>query len=165
MEMYHARASDEAHPELARTPEYPMAVTLAGLAWIAFGALILFNLVILLASVLSLSAQVQAEERGAAVAGGFCGGLMLALFGAVFIHVGIQSVRGTARDTLGNGIGSILFGLINFVSAAVQSNAGHGIQAGIGVLIGTGLVTAGVLALMGRTDYKAWRQADVRTRQ
>jgi hypothetical protein len=108
-----------------------------------------------------LAAGGSGGERGAAVAVGVgvCGGLLLGLFGAVFVHVGVQSVRGTARDTLGNGIGSIIFGLLNLGSGTLQAGAGQVIQAGVGFLVGAGLIAAGVLALVGRSDYKAWRRA------
>src|SRR5260370_40664686 len=39
----------------------------------------------------------------------FCGGLLVALFGGGFIFVGVQTLTGAAKDTLGNGIGSIIF--------------------------------------------------------
>lgn len=153
---------EEPEPDFETAPGYPTTVTIAGIAWIIFGALILLNLLVLLLLMSGLAAQGQA---GAAVAGGVCGGLLLGLFGAAFIFVGVQSVRGTAHDTLGNGIGSIIFGLLNLGSGALQVVGGQVIQAGIGFLAGAGLLTAGVLALVGRSDYKAWRKAQKASRQ
>jgi len=149
---------DEADlPAIGRV-EIPTSVRIAGIVWIVFGALILVNPVINL------------------LAGGGGGGDMVAvliviLFGAVFINVGVQSLRGTAADTLGNGIGSIIFGVLNagygamiFVGAAVGGlpMALAVVIGGISILGGIGLLTAGVLALVGRQDYKAWRQANLR---
>src|SRR5438105_14622938 len=90
--------------------EYPSVVRLAGIVWIVFGCLILLNAMALLA--LSLLA---ADEKGgtAYMAGGLCAYAFLLFCGGVFIHVGVQSVRGTATDTLGNGIGPIIFGPLN----------------------------------------------------
>ena len=143
----------------AREPVYPTTVTIAGIAWIIFGGLIIVNLLVFLLFMFVMAAGAQGGERGAAVAGGVCGGFLFGLFGAVFIHVGIQSVRGTARDTLGNGIGSIFFGLLNVGSGLLQAGSGQVIQGGVGFVLGAGLIAAGVLALVGRSDYKAWRQA------
>jgi hypothetical protein len=150
--------------DYATARPYPVTVTIAGIAWIAFGGLILLNLLVVLLILFVAAAGQQGGGRGAFVAGGVCGALLLGLFGAVFIHVGVQSVRGTARDTLGNGIGSIIFGVLNLGAGAAQAGAAQVgaaqvIQAGVGFLAGAGLIAAGVLALVGRNDYKAWRQA------
>ncbi len=77
---------------------------------------------------------------------------IVALFCAVFVMVGIQTIRGRAPDTLGNGIGSILFGV--FALANVTSPVA--IYAIVSVLQGLGLVAAGVMALVVRAQYKAW---------
>jgi hypothetical protein len=113
---------------------------------------------------------------------GVCPVLIGVLFGAVFIHVGVQSTRGTARDTLGNGIGSLGFALLNggfgvllitsgiVASGTTGGRAGStdaliaGIIGGSSLLDGIGLLAAGVLALVGRREYKAWRRAQKRQR-
>jgi hypothetical protein len=145
-------------PDFENAPVFPTTVTLAGIAWVIFGGLILLNLLGFLLVMFGLAAGARAGERAAAVAGVVCGGLIIGLFGVVFIIVGVQSVRGTARDTLGNGIGSMIFGLLNVGTGAMQGEAGHVIQGCVGFLVGAGLIAAGVLALVGRGDYKAWRQ-------
>ena len=145
--------------DLRRAPVFPTTVTMAGIAWIVFGGLILLNLLVFLLLMFGVAAGGQGGDRGAAVAGGVCGGLILGLFGAVFIHVGVQSVRGTAPDTLGNGIGSIIIGALNIGAGVLHAGAGQVIQAGVGMLAGAGLIAAGVLALVGRSEYSAWRQA------
>ena len=50
------------------------------------------------------------EATGRAISGA-CAMVFALLFGGGFVFVGVQSIRGTASDTLGNGIGSILLGL------------------------------------------------------
>jgi hypothetical protein len=109
-----------------------------------------------------------------------CGVIFVILIGAVFLNVGVQSVRGTARDTLGNGIGSILFGLLyggagtflmigsfflHTLAAETETAALMlGIFGTIALLCGLGLLAAGVMALVGRDEYKAWRRAEKRRR-
>src|SRR5262249_9234566 len=87
---------------------YPSVVRSAGVIWVVFGGLILLNALVNL----GLTVGAQRANQGQAGAGvvPFVVGI---LFGAVFIHVGVQSIRGTAKDTLGNGIGSIIFGVLN----------------------------------------------------
>jgi hypothetical protein len=147
--------------DFATAPAYPTTVAIAGIAWIIFGGinLLLMLLLFMFSAAAGGQAGAAGGQAGAAVAGGACAGLVLGLFGAAFIFVGIQSVQGTARDTLGNGIGSIVFGFINFGSAAAQAAGGQVIPAGIGFLAGVGLLAAGILALVGRSDYKTWRKA------
>jgi hypothetical protein len=75
--------------------------------------------------------------------------------------LGLQSVRGTAPDMQGRGIGSLVLGLgtLECGYAALQWSVGSRLQAGISVLGGLALITAGILALVGRADYKTWRKA------
>ncbi len=151
-----------------REPVFPTTVTMAGVGWIAFGALILLQLLALLAlTFLVAQAGPDAARRGA-VGGALCGAVLGGFFGAVFIHVGVGSIKGTAKDTLGNGVGSIIFGLMNFGAGVVQlagpdgaddSGAARFIFIGLYFLAGVGLIAAGALALAGRAQYKAWRKA------
>ena len=144
-------------------PEFPRAVQIAGIIWIVIGSLILLN------AAAGLLLTFGTVGGGADRAGGVCPMLIGVLFAAVFLHVGIQSTRGTAKDTLGNGIGSILFGLPNagFGVILIGGAAVAGRPVGlILVLLGivcllaaVGLLAAGVLALVGRQQYKAWRRA------
>jgi hypothetical protein len=138
--------------------EGPTTVKAAGVIWIVFGCLILLN----------AAANLALSVGRAQAAGGMCTGWIAILFGAVFIHVGVQSIRGTARDTLGNGIGSIIFGLLNggigallLLGALATGRATALVPAiigGINLVSSVGLLAAGVLAILGREDYKAWRQ-------
>ena len=138
-------------------PPYPIVVTIAGVAWIVFGGLILVNMAVL---VLLMSAAAGGPQGGGIVAVLGMLGLFSALFAAAFIFVGVQSVRGTAPGTLGNGIGSIVFGVLNFASGIQQLSQQNVLQAAIIFVFGLGLIAAGVLALIGQADYKAWRRAN-----
>jgi hypothetical protein len=153
-------AQDINAPQRFSCRERPTTVMAAGVIWVVFGCLILVNMAVNLALT---AGKAQAP-------GGVCTGWLAILFGAGFIHVGVQSIRGTARDTLGNGIGSIIFALLNggigallVLAAAALGGAdalGPAIIGAINLLSSIGLLVAGVLALVGREDYKAWRQSE-----
>jgi hypothetical protein len=172
-------SADFDEPDFRRRADFPPMVRIAGIVWIIFGCLIVLNAILSVVVAVASSAQKETATTGtpagASAAGNVCGGVCLVLFGAVFIHVGLQSIRGTAKDTLGNGIGSIVLGLLNLgwgvlilVGAAVVGGAARavGLIVGvIGILGGLGLLAAGVLALVGRVDYRAWRQAHMGRRK
>jgi hypothetical protein len=153
---------DRPEPDFETAPAYPTTVTIAGIVWIIFGGLTLLNSLVLVLLI------ADGGQAGAAAAGIESVGLVPGIIVApLFIFVGVQivgGVRGTARDTLRNGIVSIIFGLLNFgfgllnCSGALQAGSGQVIQAGIGFLAGVGFFTAGVLALVGRSNYKTWRK-------
>jgi hypothetical protein len=147
-------------------PAYPTTVTIAGIVWMIYGGLILLNLLLSVGVLLPGSGQAHRIDDGDRIhlAALGCSGaliLLIGIFGVGFFVVGLQSVRGTARDTLGNSIGSIILGLICFGLAAIEAHIGHMIGAGITFLVGVGLVAAGVLALTGRAAYKRWRKAEI----
>ena len=161
---------DQPRRSIRRSP-FPRMVQTAGVIWIVFGSLILLNGTVNLL----LSFTMKEQVGGAESTGRMCGVLLILLFGAVFIHVGVQSVRGTARDTLGNGIGSVIFALLAGGVGAVMLVAGFAlgelalliavIAGGIYLLAGLGLLAAGVMALAGREEYKAWKQSQQRPRR
>lgn len=138
-----------------RSP-YPTGVLVAGIIWIVFGALIILNVLVMLV----ILGSHDSGENGARMAGGVCAGL----FGVAFLVVGIQSVRGTARDTMGNAIGSILFSLLEFGLGLVYAFKEEYLQVVFTFFAGTGLMVAGILALVARDSYMAWRR-DQRTRR
>jgi len=152
---------DERPDEITRAPrQLPVTVLLAAVGWISFGSLVLMNgivLVVLLST--TAAADLPPAEKGALTSGAGCAFLLLAVFGAAFTYVGVQTVRGTAADTLGNSIGSIVFGLIQLGGGIIQGGRGQALASGIQFLAAAGLVAAGVLALVGRDQYKAWRRA------
>ncbi|MCI0742902.1 MAG: hypothetical protein L0Y72_28060 [Gemmataceae bacterium] len=147
---------DEPEDEFCREPAYPSQVRTAGIVWIVFGGLILLNLAVLLVLLAAVPGQ---RDKGAAVAGGVCASVFLGLCGGAFIFVGVQNVNGTAADTLGNGIGSIIFGILNWGSAIAHAVAGLYLQTVVNFIGGGGLLAAGILALVARGDYLDWRRA------
>lgn len=148
----------------ADTPAFPIAVKLAGIAWIGFGAVEWIAVILALAQ--------SGANQGA---GGrpqpltpCCPGLV----GLAFLVCGYQTVTGKTKDTLGNSIGSILLGLLQLavgvaiglfgVAANNRNNDGGlmgAVLAAILGLLGAGLIAAGVLALVGRSAYRDWRRS------
>jgi hypothetical protein len=142
-------------------------VTAAGIIWIVFGSLSVLGAIFQL--ILAFAGGKGGAQDRASPAGQTPGALCGALFGAVFIHVGLQSIRGNAKDVLGNAIGSIIFGvlytgiggiLIIFTGESVLI-----ITAVLLFLLALALYSAGVLALVGRSDYQAFRRATDRPRK
>ena len=130
----------------------PAAVLWAGILWIVYGVLQLVGIVLNM-----LSPPVNLPQIGCTL-----------LFGIAFLFVGYQTVTGTAKDTLGNAIGSLILGLLVALLAVMILAGGQQLQidprvrlaAAISAALSAALlIVAGVLALAGRADYRAWRSA------
>lgn len=128
----------------------PTTTKAAGIIWIVFGGIILANLALLMFVAMAAGA----------VAGIVCAAPIGGLIGGVFIHVGVQTIGGKAKDTLQNGIGSVIFGaLIAGQGILMMKQQVIEIAAIVGIInlvCAGGLITAGVLSLMGRSQYQAW---------
>lgn len=146
---------------IERVP-FPGNVHAAGIIWIVFGGLVLLSLS--LVGLRFLESELEPQEATGLV----CSSIFLLLFGAVFVHVGVQSVKGTAKDTIQNGIGSILFGVLYLGYGITTLNspffegaeAMRAVAVGINLLCSVALFAAGILGIVGRQDYKDWRQAN-----
>lgn len=161
---------DEADPDDDDAPAgpvpFPGIVRAAGIIWICVGALELVN-----AALTLVLAGVNQNPGGAS--GVCCSGGV----GIAFLMCGMQTVTGKAKDTLGNGIGSIALGvlllgagvLIGFGGAFLGANPGANqngpppelfiIIGAITAVLGLTLILAGTLALVGRSRYREWREA------
>lgn len=142
------RRRDDDDEEGARDfrPAYPRQLTIASSIWIKVGILILICGAVLLI-----------DEGGAnCIVGGLATVILIMLFGAVFIHVGVHTLNGTAHDTLGNGTGSLIFGLIEGASGVKYVNEGETLAGLISLASCLGLLVAGVFALHARGDYLDW---------
>lgn len=137
-----------------RLVPYPSMLRNAGYLWVIFGIIILVNGGI---NVMMTVGNAGADQ-GAKVAGGTCGVLIVALLGGVFIHVGVQSINGTARDTMGNGIGSMIIGLLQAGGGVVSLQAELLLPAVISFVGCAGLLAAGVMAILARADYLDWKK-------
>jgi fucose 4-O-acetylase-like acetyltransferase len=136
-------------------PAFPKTVSIAGIIWIVFGGWIIL-----------IAGLVYAVERPGAT---FPLSMWGFIFGAAFVYVGVHTVRGTARAMGGNGVGSIVLAvliLIHLFSVVValpnQKDAilvASIIDAGMATVGAVGFLAAGVLALLGRENYRAWLRA------
>jgi hypothetical protein len=153
---------EEPNDDITNRPKSPQTVTTAGIIWIVVGSLILLNGLVTLLLALTIPAPGKggaARNPATDVVIGLASGMLcLGLFGAVFLHVGIQTVRGAAQDSLGNGIGSIAFGILDLGVTVFLAFAKRIIESGISFVFACALLTAGVLALVGRAEYQTWRR-------
>jgi hypothetical protein len=136
-------------------PRFPLTVQIAGVLWIVFGVIKILDAVLMTAM---MGDQANNPNKAAAppMGGLFGCGFLVAV---AFIVVGYQSFHGTAKDTLGNGAGSIILGLLAGAASVFMNRApGNDIELAVGMAFGLGLIFAGVLAIVGRTDYKRWRK-------
>ncbi len=157
-------------------PPYPPTLVAAGVSWIVCGCLLLLYLLILWFRIFvgGLHAGGRAPwDFGLDVCRGLFVTAFFGWFGGAFIFVGIQSVRGTARYTLWDGIGSIVLGLL-LIGGGVAAALGRLLIAGgvaveptpltflymgLASLGAVALLAAGVLALVSSGQYKLWRTA------
>lgn len=138
---------------------FPMLTTISGIVWTVFGVL---NLLVAIFSIIA-SVQTNSNEMG------FWGSLFIFLFvaipfifGAVFIYVGMQTIKGKARDVVGNSTGSIVIGVFYlFVSMQKHSITSERFCGTTFFLAGM-LIIAGILALIGRKQYKVWQNAQAK---
>ncbi len=151
-----------------RQPAGPLkrswAATYAGTLWVGLGIVILLN------AVINMAIAVLSQEASA-IGRSVCGTVLGCFFGGVFIHVGRQTLSGLAKDTLGNGIGSIVFGLLYSALGSILLLAVISLGIGsaesfiliaigaINVICAVALLFAGILAISARADYKAWRKS------
>jgi len=136
-------------------PPFPVTVLIAGIAWIVFGSLIALSMLIMVVAVIVVGGAVDRE--GALAAGVLMGGC-LGVIALGFIFVGIQTVRGTAPGTIGNGIGSIVYALFNLAGIGVLIEQRNYVWAVASAAFVLGLIVAGILALVGTPAYKEWRR-------
>jgi hypothetical protein len=129
----------------------PGIVKAAGIIWIVVGAVALMNLAVLLLFTFVLAAGGGNSLPFAGIV--VCAGPIIGLIGGVFIHVGIQTVGGKARDTLGNGIGSIILGALDSARVMIYIAKGELLFGLLDSIVAGGLILAGILALVGRHDY------------
>jgi hypothetical protein len=172
-------------PSTLRT--VPKLIRAAGIIWIVSCCLILLNAAVNIVIVVAFSGAVGGPHVIEGVSGSNAG----TLFAVLFIFVGAQIGKGTPTDTLGIGIASIILGVLNagvgilalliglnrlafYVMLTPQEQVNDiapsanaalvlCIGGGVSTLCGLGLILAGVLALMGRADYKTYRQARKRS--
>jgi hypothetical protein len=142
---------------------YPWQVTAAGVLWIVLGVLTLIFM-----SLIGASMMIHAAAKNGPPSTGVLTWLgFMALFGLSLIVVGVQATRGTVRQFGTNVAVSIGIGLFDIGSVVVKAangqfdhpNLGLILLTGVNVLTGVLLLAAGVLALLGKSQYELWSKA------
>ena len=166
--------NEDRRPTMPIQTTNPGSTRAAGIIWVIMGSLVL------LVTALNLTLGAGTGAGGAEM---LCSAALPVLIGAVFLMVGIQTLNGSAKGTLGNGIGSIIFGVligglgvILFYGAFFAGGGGGpgappavqqlGEAAGVIIMVvavvylltGAMLLVAGILAIKGKTDYLRWRK-------
>lgn len=112
---------------------------------IAVGIWVLFGIGYIVVAVLSLFTPSMPITQRIVVS------LIMSGFAVIFLYIGFQTIRGRAKDVLGKAIGSIALGFGGFFMEFVDNSSL------ITLSIPCILALAGILALVGRSQYKAWR--------
>jgi hypothetical protein len=85
----------------------------------------------------------------------------IALAGLVcsaFVYAGFRSIRGTAWNTLGYGVISIICGVSISAYGVLLAGLLGFVLAGIFLVVGGALLVAGILAIRVRNEYTTWRR-------
>jgi len=115
----------------------PLLIKITSLVWIFYGAIILITgLAITFLKGNSLETITLITM------------LLTSLLGFAFLYIGIKTLKGKAKDVLGNSIGSIIFGLIMVVQSIGTNNTA--------AIFGIILFITGALCLTSRAQYKAY---------
>ena len=80
-------------------------------------------------------------------------GLLIAI---AFLVVGIRTLTGGQKDTLGNAVGSLVFGGMTLLAALGLASTNGAIVLVLILPQAIALVVAGILALSGRQQYRDW---------
>lgn len=142
--------------ENSSPPPFPKVFSYVGGVWTVYGAI---NLIGVLALALLVLLSIVPFPNGEGVPD-----LLLILAAGIgLVYNGVQTTRGTASDTLGNGIGSIIWGVILLYEAFKSADGLAKLSdAAVGAFIlllvyGAMMVVAGGISLAVRKDYRAWR--------
>ena len=148
-------ATHQGTSENSGQPPFPKALSYAGVVWIVFGAM---NLIGVTLSFVLLSGVPFPNGEGVTDL------LLFLAAGIGLVYIGVQTTRGTASDTLENGIGSIIWGVILLYEAfkladelAQLSDDAADVAFVFGGVYGAMMIVAGLISLAVREDYRAWR--------
>jgi hypothetical protein len=140
-------------------PKYPTTVRAAGIIWIVIGASMIAGASFVLLLMLGIAADTDSANKGISLVGKLVGALFQCVVGGFFLYEGIESCRGTISTPVGIAVGSISFAAILVAVAVVQPLPHQGFGSALMFIPVAGLLTAGILALKGRTQYDAWWKA------
>lgn len=150
-------SKSEALPTVQTVPaktDRPALVTASAVTWIVLGSTTtLMAIAIVIVAVQDLF---HPPSTGPSRAPNIGGGIIWGAIGIALLYVGVTTLRGKAKDILGNSIGSLGFGAYPLVvgSLGMQNNMIGGL---ILAVPGLCLISAGILGLLSRPAYKIWR--------
>jgi hypothetical protein len=73
--------------------------------------------------------------------------------GLFFIYIGVRTIKGKAKDTLGNSLAVIIFGVYPAINVYVRGGTS---EISLLIVFSTITVLSGILSLIGRTEYKKY---------
>jgi hypothetical protein len=123
---------------------FPPSITWAGMIWATIGVITLLMVVV-------LSLQIGTIRSPGSVLAGF-----------LFLYGGLRATSGTTPGTLRSGIASIVLGFIWVSAGVLFTKSGLGSISSLLISGGSGgaLILAGLLAVIGRSSYQKWREAN-----
>src|SRR5262249_9645154 len=104
-----AGSGDPGEPNPLEAVRLPGTVMAGSIIWIVFGSLVLIISVSVLLAFVVTKADGPASDLEPCMT---CGPAFVSLFAPGFIFAGVWSLRGVAKDPLGVGIESLIFGVI-----------------------------------------------------
>jgi hypothetical protein len=147
---------DDYRPSRNDVP-FPRGIKIAGIIWICFGVIGLLNA----AASLAIVVIAAGSNPGSTICG--------ALIALGYLIVGIQTVKGTAKGTVGNGITSLFFALLYGAVAVLiitlnpllpgGPNSLLWVVATLSCALAVAMAAAGVLAIRDRDAYANWQSA------
>jgi hypothetical protein len=115
--------------------KYPIAVMLACIIWLLYGAGLVFGSILMM----------MLGDGGGGEGASLIIGLILGLVGLFFLYTGVRVLRSKANGNLRNGVGGIIVGLLL---------SGSNLDSGINMLMGLGLIVSGILFVTYNNQYK-----------
>jgi hypothetical protein len=135
----------------------PALVTVAAVIWIALGFV---TLVMAVAMISMMVFALLGRSSGSAIetVALIPAGVVYAGLGLALLCVGSGTMRGRAKDTLGNSVGSLGTGVFPLIAGYMGLWQGYNLVFCVmAALPGLSLFVAGVLGLVARPAYKDWR--------
>jgi hypothetical protein len=132
-------------------PRFPATVWAAGVIWIT--AACLSFAVGLIGTLAIVEGNAKTAEKVKPADGSDATAGVFVLFGAVFLFIGVRSLKGTAPRTVTYGWLSIVFGL-GWAGLGLAAHPASVLDMAVGVC----LFAAGMLALAGDDAYRSWQK-------
>ncbi|MEZ6141511.1 MAG: hypothetical protein R3B84_13140 [Zavarzinella sp.] len=138
--------------------EFPGIVKIACYIWIVFGLIAIAQGIMFLAMP---SDNLKKDELNYNYPG-LVGALLI---GICFAVTGLQLLTGKVLEIVGAAVGSLFIGLLMLGLSGLVANYDALTLAIPGFIAGLGLIVAGVMVIMGRSQFMAWKRAKKKRKQ